>query len=201
MLELRLDEFCTELASKSAVPGGGGAAALCGALAAALGQMVAGLTLGKKKYAQYEAEMQEAAEKGEQLRRSLLQDVEADALVFERLRPIYALPKDDPSRSERMENACREACEVPLGLMEKCLNVLELSELLSRHGSLLLVSDAGCAAVMAYAAMEAAHFTLLANTRCMQDGKKQEAQAAILLEKGKTLRDEICTVAHTRLNQ
>ena len=201
MLEMRLDEFCSQLASKAPVPGGGGAAALCGALAAALGQMVAELTLGKKKYAEYEPEMQAAAEQCEQLRLGLLQDIEADARVFEELRPIYALPKEDPARPERMENACRNACAVPLRLMEKCLDVLRLCVRLSRHGALLLASDAGCAAVMARAAMEAACFTLRANTRCMRDGSAQEASAAALLEEGRRLCEEACALVYERLNQ
>ncbi len=119
MKEMHLDQFLTQLASSAPVPGGGGGAALAGAIGIALGNMVGSLTVGKKKYADVEADIIALNEKAEKLRNELLDLMEKDAEVFEPLSKAYAIPKDDPKRSEVMAKVLKDASEVPLAIMEK----------------------------------------------------------------------------------
>ena len=107
--DMSLDAFTAALASKEAVPGGGGAAGLAGALAAALGAMVCNLTSGKKKYAEYEADIAAALEKLELTRKYMLRLVDEDAKAFQPLQKYLSLPKDDPERAAHMDSALRVA--------------------------------------------------------------------------------------------
>ena len=103
-------EFVEALASSAPVPGGGGAAALVGAIGAALGNMVGSLTVGKKKYAGVEAEIVALKEKCDALQAALLDQVLADAEGFEPLAKAYGIPKDDPDRERILEEATVAAC-------------------------------------------------------------------------------------------
>ena len=103
-------EFVTVLASSEPAPGGGGASALVAALGTALGNMVGSLTVGKKKYADVEAEIIALKEKCDKLQAELLDQVPADAEGFIPLSKAYGIPKDDPSRPEIMEKATITAC-------------------------------------------------------------------------------------------
>ena len=107
-------EFVTVLASSEPAPGGGGASALVAALGTALGNMVGSLTVGKKKYADVEAEIIALKEKCDKLQTELLDQVPADAEGFIPLSKAYGIPKDDPSRPEIMEKATITACQVPM---------------------------------------------------------------------------------------
>ena len=100
-------EFVDVLASKAAVPGGGGASALVGAVGTALGSMVGNLTVGKKKYADVEADILVIMDKAAALQKELLRLVDEDAVVFEPLSKAYGIPKDDPNREKIMER-CAE---------------------------------------------------------------------------------------------
>lgn len=161
--------FLEALASKSAVPGGGGAAALVGAVGAALGNMVGGLTAGKKKYAAVEADIQRLNGRAEALRRELEALVEADAAAFAPLAKAYSIPKEDPSRAGIMAEALEKACAAPLEIMERCAEAIALTEEYAEKGSVLAVSDAGCAALFCKAALEAAGLNVAVNTRLMAD--------------------------------
>ena len=129
-----MDSFLEDLASSKATPGGGGAAALAGALGAALGSMVVNLTMGKKKYAEHEELLRETLEKTEALRRELKDLIAADAAAFAPLAKAYGLPKNTPAEiaaKERvMEAALADAAAVPLRIMEKGLEGLRLQEIL-----------------------------------------------------------------------
>src|SRR5699024_7817460 len=118
-------EFVTVLASNAPVPGGGGAAALVGAIGTALGNMVGSLTVGKKKYADVEAEIVELKKKCDQLQTDLLDKVPADAEGFEPLSKAYGMPKDNPDRDKILEEATIVACRVPVKIMELCCEALD----------------------------------------------------------------------------
>lgn len=188
MKEMRLDPFLEQLASAAPVPGGGGASALAGALGAALGNMVGSLTTGKKKYAAVEQEMTELNEKARRLREELLDLVEKDAEVFEPLSKAYGIPKEDPEREAVMACVLKDAAEVPLQIMRKCCEVMDLIEVYAEKGSVLAVSDAGCAAALCRAAMESAALNVYINTKSMTDRQLAETLneevAAILQEYG-----------------
>ena len=164
-----ITEFALDLASAAPVPGGGGAAAVVGALAAALGSMVGNLTVGKKKYAQNEPRLLELGARAEELRNELLSQVEADALAFEPLSRAYGIPKDTPGREEELEACLHAAAEPPMAILRLSCEVAALSEEYARLGSRLMISDAGCSAALAVAAIKAAALNVRVNTRLMRD--------------------------------
>ena len=171
-MERQIDSFLAELASKAPTPGGGGAAALCGAVGVALGNMVGNLTLGKKKYAEVQEDIAALNAKAEALRADFLALIDADADAFEPLSRAYGIPKDDPTRGEVMEAALLAAVQPPLEIMRKCVKALELIAEYAAKGSALAISDAGCAAAITRAACEAAALNVLVNTKPMRDREK-----------------------------
>lgn len=175
MLNNSCNEFLNQLASGAAVPGGGGASALCGALGAALGSMVCNLTLGKKKYAGVQQDIQRIVGRTEELRNQLQQLVQADADAFEPLSKAYGLPKDAPERDQVMAQCLKDAGAVPLRIMEACAQVVELLEELAEKGSRLALSDVGVAAVFCRAALEGASLNVYINTKLMKDRALAEA--------------------------
>lgn len=166
-MEKNIDKFLEALASSAPTPGGGGAAALCGALGIALGNMVGSLTLGKKKYADVQEDIAELNAKAEALRAGFVALVDADAEAFAPLSRAYSIPKDDPARDEIMEPALLKAAEAPLEIMRKCAEALELISGYAAKGSALAISDAGCAAALCGAAMKAAALNVKINTKSM----------------------------------
>ena len=171
-MERDIQNFLAELASKAPTPGGGGAAALCGAVGIALGNMVGNLTLGKKKYAEVQEDIAALNAKAESLREDFLALIDADADAFEPLSRAYGIPKDDPTRGEVMEAALLAAVQPPLEIMRKCVKALELIADYAAKGSALAISDAGCAAAITRAACEAAALNVFVNTKPMRDREK-----------------------------
>ena len=172
---LSVREFTRFLASAEPVPGGGGAAALVGALGVALGNMVAALTLGKPKYAEVEAEVAELRRRGETLQERLLEQMNADAEGFRPLAEAYKLPKDEPRRAEILEQATLRACGTPMEIMELGAAAIPVIAELANKGSRMAVSDAGCAATAVRAAVEMAYLNLLINTRSLRGREQAEA--------------------------
>ena len=162
-------KFVEVLASDAPAPGGGGAAALVGAIGTALGNMVGSLTVGKKKYAGVEAEILTLKAKCDALQKELLDQVEADGKGFVPLAKAYGIPKDDPSRAETLEKATVTACQVPVHIMELCCEAMEAIAVFAAKGSRLAVSDAGCAAVCVKAALQAASLNVFINTKTLTD--------------------------------
>ncbi len=167
--DFRIDEYMDVLSSKEAVPGGGGASALVGAIGIALGEMVASLTVGKKTYADVEETMRVWMDEAESLRGALLSDMDADAEAFWPLSKAYAIPKDDPSHDAVMEAALVTACEAPLALMRHLCRAIELLEGFAAHGSRLALSDAGVGAACCKAALQGAALNIYINTKTMQN--------------------------------
>ncbi|MDR1135913.1 MAG: cyclodeaminase/cyclohydrolase family protein [Clostridiales Family XIII bacterium] len=166
-------EFISELAGKSPVPGGGGASALVGAVGMALGNMVAELTLGKKKYADVENDIARLNEAAHELRERLLSLVSRDAEVFEPLAEAYRLPSDtDENRTRKeavMEEALKVACSAPLEIMAVCCEAIKLHDELSVKGSRMAISDAGVGVALCKAALKGASLNVFINTGAMKD--------------------------------
>ena len=162
-------KFVEVLASDAPAPGGGGAAALVGAIGTALGNMVGSLTVGKKKYADVEAEIIALQGKCSALQKEFLDQVEADEKGFVPLARAYGIPKDDPARAETLEKATVTACQVPVRIMELCCEAMEAIAVFAAKGSRLAVSDAGCAAVCVKAALQAASLNVFINTKTLKD--------------------------------
>lgn len=169
MLEKNITEFAEVLASSAAVPGGGGASALVGALGAALGSMVGALTVGKPKYAAVEEDVKALMSKAEELREQLLSCVEEDAVAFEPLSKAYAIPKDDPARDETMEKCLRQAASVPLKILDLSCQMIDLHREFADKGSVLAVSDAATGVVCCWSAMYGAAVNVKVNTKPMKD--------------------------------
>ncbi len=184
-------EFVEVLASNAPVPGGGGAAALVGAIGTALGNMVGSLTVGKKKYADVEAEIIALKAKCDDLQKQLLDQVPADAEGFEPLAKAYGIPKDDPNRDKVLEEATLVACKVPMRIMELCCEAIEAIAVFAAKGSRLAVSDAGCGAVCCKAALQSASLNVFINTKSL---KNREA-AEELNSKANGMLDKYCAMA------
>lgn len=181
-------EFVAALASSAPTPGGGGAAALCGAVGAALCGMVASLTTGKKKYASVEREIQQLLESTNALQNKLLDQVRADAEGFQPLSRAYAIPREDPTRAAALQSAAETACTAPLEIMALCAAALSAAGRLAEIGCRLAVSDAGCAAAILRGALEAAALNVLVNTKTMTDrsaADRLNARCFALLEQGR----------------
>ncbi|MCM1468440.1 MAG: cyclodeaminase/cyclohydrolase family protein [Alistipes sp.] len=167
------NDFVDILSTKAPVPGGGGACALVGALGCALGNMVGSLTVGKKKYADVEADIVALKEKADVLQKELLGLVEEDARVFEPLSKAYGMPKEtDEEKAEKarvMEAALKDACSVPMEIMRKCCQAVGLIEEFAQKGSVIALSDAGVGAAFCKAALLGASLNVFINTKSMAD--------------------------------
>ncbi len=169
LTDLSVEAFTTELAAKTSVPGGGGAAALCGALGAALCSMSANFTTGKKKYAAFEADYERILQETDRVRFELLACMDEDAEAFLPLSRAYGIPKDDPTREEVLEKATLDACRVPEKMVHLCCESVELLEEMEQKGSVLLQSDVACAALMTAAALQSAALNVFVNTKTLKD--------------------------------
>ena len=187
-------EFVSVLASDAPAPGGGGAAALVGAIGTALGNMVGSLTVGKKKYAAVEEEIIALKAKCDDLQKQLLDQVEADEVNFLPLAKAYGIPKDDPNRDKVLEEATIIACSTPMHIMELCCEAIEAISVFAAKGSRLAVSDAGCGAVCCKAALQAASLNVFINTKSLKNREVVEemnAKANGMLDKYCAMADEI----------
>ena len=164
--------FVDVLASDAPAPGGGGAAALVGAVGTALGNMVASLTVGKKKYADVQEEILALKAKCDFLQKELLDQVEADEVGFLPLAKAYGIPKDHPDRDVILEEATMAACVVPMKIMELCCEAIRCMESLAEKGSRLALSDAGCGAAICKAALQAASLNIFVNTKLLRNREK-----------------------------
>lgn len=176
---LACGEFLSALAGPAAVPGGGGAAALAGALGTALGNMVGSLTVGKAKYAAVEAEVQALNAQAQALRCQLEELIQADAEAFAPVAAAYRMPRATPEQAAEkaaaLETALAGACAVPMQVMELSAQGIALAEQYAAKGSVLAVSDAGCAAVLCQSALRCGLLNVYANTKLMAD--RTQAQA------------------------
>ena len=162
-----MKDFINALASKEPTPGGGGAAAVVGSLAAALGSMVANLTTGKKKYEQYQEDIDRILIFLEEAIWDIHSYIEKDAEAFGPVAEAYKIPKDDPKKAEVMEKALLAAAVVPMELAGKVNDLISVLEELEEKGSRLALSDVAVAAVCCKAAMEGAVMNVYINTKSL----------------------------------
>ena len=173
--------FVASVASSNPVPGGGSVAAHAGALAAALAQMVAGLTIGKKKYAAVDGEMKEAALRAVSLGNALAALVKRDAEAYSHVSEAYKLPKEPAEaaarRAEAVSTALLKAAEVPLETARASVEVAQLAALVAEKGNTNAVTDAGVAALLAQAACRGAAYNVRVNVQALDDKSKGESLA------------------------
>ena len=168
-----LSGFVASVAAPAPTPGGGTVAAHAGALAAALAQMVAGLTAGKKKYASVDAEMREASLAAASLVTELTSLATRDADAYGAVAAAYRMPKEPAdaaaARAEAVAKALLGAAEIPLFTCRACARVAELAALVATKGNTNAVSDAGVAALLAEAACRGAAFNVRINVASLDD--------------------------------
>ena len=176
MIEQSCTSWLADLASSKPAPGGGGAAALVGAVGVSLGAMVGSLTIGKKKYADVEEEMKALVERSKELSLKLQSMVKADAEAFLPLSDAYRMPsgteEEKAAKDAAIQEALTGATEVPLNILILCAEAMELMVEFQKKGSRLALSDAGCGAAMCKAAMESAKLNVYINLKLMKDEEK-----------------------------
>lgn len=165
--------FLDELASKSPTPGGGSAAAIMGAMGAALVSMVCNLTVGKKNYQAVEGEMRAMLEQAEALRTRLTDLMHADIEAFNQVMGAYGLPKEteaqQQARSRAIQDALKTATEVPLECARACAEIVRLSKTAAELGNRNVVSDAGAAVAAGYAALRCSALNVYVNVGSIKD--------------------------------
>ena len=176
MTDRTLSEFTAQLASASPAPGGGGAAALTGALAASLAAMAANVTAANPRYAERTDALATLAAACDAQRTTLLALIDADAAGFLPLQRAYAIPKTDLERAARLADAARTACQAPLAMLAHCEQVALLLPAALEAASPLLRSDIGCAAALCRAAAEAASMNVFVNTRLLTPADRAETE-------------------------
>lgn len=205
-MEYSCRDFVGALASPAPVPGGGGAAALVGAVGTALGHMVGSLTTGRKKYAGVEDEIRTLNGRAAGLQDALLKLAEKDGEAFAPLARAYSLPAETEAqraqKAEALEPLLRDAALVPLEIMEQCVRALDVIGRFAQIGSRLAVSDAGCAAACVHAALRSASLNVRINTRSMKDrayAKTLDLRTEALLDDGCARADAIFALVQTQL--
>lgn len=180
MNNLTIKQFMENLSTEAPVPGGGGASALVGSVSAALCSMVASLTNGKKKYAEFQCDIERILKETSVIINNMQSLINKDAEVFEPLSKAYGIPKDDPTRNEVLEQALRLACSAPMEILLEACKIVPILEELTIKGSKIALSDVGVAAVMCQSAIQGGVLNVYINTRLMKDrafAQKTDEQA------------------------
>ena len=187
MRNMSINEFAKIVASESPVPGGGSIAALCGALSAALSEMVANLTVGKKKYAECKEEMTEIINEASLLREKLLNYIEEDSLAYNKVVEAYKLPKESEEekvfRILKIEEGLKIAASVPLKVAETSFEIFPLVEAVVERGNKSSVTDALVGAMMARTGVLSAVLNIRINLDSIKDDefvKELKAKADFL---------------------
>ncbi|MCX8032784.1 MAG: cyclodeaminase/cyclohydrolase family protein [Thermoleophilia bacterium] len=205
-LQGTIQSYLDRLASEEPAPGGGSAAALAGALAAALVTMVTNLTLGREKFASVEAEMSELKVRAEELRAELTRLVEQDAEAYSEVAAAFKLPRnteeEKKKRHETLQAALVNAAAVPLRVAEAALEVARLCAPAADKGNPNAVSDAGVAVVLAEAAAQAAALNVKINLAWLEDKEfvdKTWSRVQEILEDAATLRTQVLSATYDRI--
>lgn len=168
-----IQTFLDGLASSAPTPGGGGAAAISGAMGAALLSMVCNLTIGKKKYVEVEGELKEILGKSEALRAELTGMIADDVAAFDAVMGAYGLPKttdeEKAARADTIQAALKVATDVPLECCRACRKVIDLAQIVADKGNLNVISDAGVAVLSAHAGLRSAALNVYVNAKGLDD--------------------------------
>lgn len=204
--DMTIQTFLDELASKTSTPGGGGAAAVSGAMGAALISMVANFTIGKKGCEDVEQDSKEILAKSEALRTQLTDAINEDVEVFGRVMNAYGMSKETDeeksARSTEIQAALKEATDVPLHCAKLCREVINLSQPIAEKGNSNVISDAGVAVLAGYAGLRSAALNVYINIGGIKDkefadDRRQQLEA--LLDGMDVLKEDIYELVKSRL--
>lgn len=191
MKDLKLIEFVEKTASSDPVPGGGSIAAVSGTLGASLAEMVANLTVGKKKYENVENVMIEIAEEAKEIRNTLLDYIEKDSQAFNRVMAAFKLPKETDeeksTRKETIQSRLKKAAEIPFEIAEKSFKIMDLAETVVEKGNTNAVTDGLVAAMMSRTAVLSA----ILNVKINLESIKDEEYVKTMTEKVKLLEEKV----------
>lgn len=193
--------FVNAVADGTATPGGGAVAALAGALCAALGEMVARLTIGKKRYEDVEETMTAIIQATADLRQRLLNAIDSDIAAFDAVMDAFRLPKDDPERDAAIQAATVRATDVPLTVARLAVDAMQLAAQVARQGNKNAATDAGTATLIGLAAVESAVLNVRVNAGGLADADlaaRYRNDAAALVEQARNLRDAVIDVVEER---
>ncbi len=201
-----INQYVHELAGGDPTPGGGSAAALIGALGAALVSMVGNLTVGRKKYAAVEAEMQEMIQSVGKLQEQLLLLCSQDTEAYDMVMAAYKLPKataeEKAARKQAIDESLRAACGVPLQIADAAIGVLRLAEQAGKQGNVNAISDAAVGGIAAHAALHSALLNVRINLKSLpQDGWAEQtaARVAELVQQGNQLHQTVQCICDEKL--
>lgn len=204
--EMTIQAFLDGLASKASTPGGGGAAAVSGAMGAALISMVANFTIGKKGYEDVENASKEILSRSEELRSKLTDVIKDDVDVFNRVMAAYGMPKETEDektvRSTEIQIALKEATDVPLHCARLCREVINLSQPIAEKGNKNVISDAGVAVLAGYAGLRSAALNVYINIGGIRDKEfadDRRQQLEVLLDDMDVLKEDIYELVKSRL--
>ena len=189
MKNMTVEQFAMQTASNEPVPGGGSISALAGALAAALTEMVAGLTIGKKKYAEVEEEMKKAVAPMHEICEHLLDDIKRDSESFDLYMQALTLPKETEeekaARTKAMQDGLKAAVAVPLSVAKRAYEVMPYAEVMVTKGNKTAVTDALVATMMARTAVLGALFNVKINLESIKDEAfvEETAKEVAVIEK------------------
>lgn len=193
-----LAAFLDDLASERPTPGGGGAAAVCGAIGAALVSMVANLTIGKKNYEAVSEDLEAVNSKAEALRADLTRAIGEDVVAFNAVMGAYGLPRgSDEEKAKRtlaIQAALKDATQAPLRAVKACFEVMRLSATVAEKGNLNVISDAGVAVLAANAGLRSAALNVFINTKGIKDrgfAEKQLAEVNALIAQAAAMTEEV----------
>ena len=188
-----IELFLDDLASRNPTPSGGSAAAVMGAMGAALVSMVCNLTIGRTQYRDFEEELKSVLTKAEELRRDLIKMIEEDMQAFDGVMRAYRMPRltkdETATRAQVIQTALKTATLVPMRCCRACREVIILGRVVGDKGNRNVVSDAGVATVAAYAALRSAALNVFTNARLITDrifAEKQLVELEQLLSEAAT---------------
>jgi glutamate formiminotransferase/formiminotetrahydrofolate cyclodeaminase len=200
ILEMRLPEtkslasFLSDVASEKPTPGGGAVSALVGNLGTSLLIMVCNLTIGKKAYAAYEEKMKELKNTLDIYAQRFYNLIQLDCDAFDRVMSAFKLPKEDKERENKIQEALRNAINVPMEIMEKSLAVLKLSSFIVEFGNKNAISDCGVGVNLLYSAIKSAHYNVLINLLSLKDEEEKRSlkeKSEKILKEGEKLLKEL----------
>jgi methenyltetrahydrofolate cyclohydrolase len=198
--------FLDDLASERPTPGGGGAAALCGAIGAALVSMVANLTIGKKNYEAVWEDLEAVNTKVEALRAELTRAIEEDVAAFNSVMGAYGLPRatedEKAQRTAAIQAALKDATLAPLRAFKACFEVIRLSTAVAEKGNSNVVSDAGVAVLAANAGLRSAALNVFVNGKAIKDrdfAEKQIAEVNALLAQAAEMTESVYQTVRAKI--
>lgn len=205
--ETTVTQFLDALASGNAIPGGGSVSALAGSLGAALVEMVANLTLGKKGYEACQDELEKIREKANAHRQSLVATIEKDISAYQEVMKAYLLPRqseeEKEARREAIQKSLKKAADPPLFTAVTALKVLKLCQQAIEKGNPNTLSDAAVGALLADAALHGGVYNVLVNLSALEDKQyivKMKKELRRLAQEGQKFKEQIMTRVNAKIN-